>query len=138
PTDEDRLRDVEKKLRQLLDEVDALRKEVRPKKPAHKQVLLDGRDLMTVATRDFSIPFRITPDHAGQVLRLTLWHTRDGGRTWRMAQAGDGEVGKFDLGGMEDGVHGFSVTVTDGTTIHGPAPQPSDTPQLQLVVKASD
>ncbi len=103
-----RLKDLEKKLDRLLDEVDALRREVRPKKTGEAPAAPRG-EVMYVNRRTFQIPIRVR--RAENIREVVLYVSRDRGRTWEVAAnvAVTDQAVSFDA--PADGDYWFKVQV---------------------------
>jgi beta-lactamase regulating signal transducer with metallopeptidase domain len=103
-----RLKDLEKKLDRLLDEVDALRREVRPKKtgeasPARPR----APEVSHVNHRTFQIPVQFQPEAGAR--KAVLYSSRDQGKTWETAGEVTPTEKAFTFTAPADGEYWFQV-----------------------------
>jgi len=104
-----RLKALEKKLDRLLDEVDALRREVRPKKTGEAPAGPRG-DVMRVNKRTFQIPIHLDRDEG--IRELALYVSRDQGKTWEVAVKAAPTEKAFSFVAPADGEYWFTVQTT--------------------------
>jgi beta-lactamase regulating signal transducer with metallopeptidase domain len=126
-----RLKDLEKKLDRLLDEVDALRREVRPKKTGEAPAGPRG-DVMHVNKRAFQIPIHV--DRAGGVRDLVLYVSRDRGKSWGAAAKAAPDEKAFSFEAPADGEYWFTVQVRTGEGRLLPASVSGVTADLKVYV----
>jgi hypothetical protein len=125
-----RLKDLEKKLDRLLDEVDALRREVRPKKtgaaPGPRQ-----EGVHYVNTRAFQIPLAVRPDAGAR--EGVVYLSRDQGRTWEVAAKVSPTTKAVPFKAPADGDYWFAVRAMD----KAPPSQSGIRPDLKVNVNTA-
>ena len=126
-----RLKDLEKKLDRLLDEVDALRREVRPKKTGEAPAGPRG-DVMRVNKRTFQIPIHLDRDEG--IRELALYVSRDQGKTWEVAVKAAPTEKAFSFVAPADGEYWFTVQVRTGEGRLLPASVSGVTADLKVYV----
>jgi hypothetical protein len=106
-----RLDDVQKKLKLLLDEVDALRRE---RKPA---AIPEGKPGTGFYSRNCTIRLPVRRDGSTPKGHVLLYVSRDTGKTWDMAEQLLPHRSAFAYEAPGDGMYWFAVVVTEpGTT----------------------
>jgi beta-lactamase regulating signal transducer with metallopeptidase domain len=132
PSDQ-RLKDLEKKLDRLLDEVDALRREVRPKKSgAGPAVAPRGREVSYVNKRAFQLPIKV--ERAAGVREVLLYVSRDQGQTWEAAAKASPTDPSFSYVAPADGEYWFLVQTSGPDGRLSPASVSGAGPNLQVCV----
>src|SRR5262249_12726437 len=120
PLDDDRLRELDKKLDAILKAIESLKKERQPQhsdKP-EQPVRLRGaagaaNEVMLVHERKFALPFQVDANHTPRIRELKLFSSGDGGRTWKQIATATPDKGRFEVE-MPDGLYWLTVVVIDG------------------------
>jgi beta-lactamase regulating signal transducer with metallopeptidase domain len=134
PTDpRQRLEDLERKLNDVLKEIDALKREVEPRRPggsgaAGRQPVYQSR------TRKLTIPVHVDPARVADLKELRLFCSRDGGETWTQIAALPAQAKDFTYLAPTDGVHGFTVVMVGRDGRQTPADLVGTKPSLVVDV----
>jgi beta-lactamase regulating signal transducer with metallopeptidase domain len=102
-----RLKDLEKKLDRLLDEVDSLRREVRPKKTGEAPAVAPRGEVMYVNRRTFQIPIRV--QRAEDIREVALYVSRDRGKSWQAIAKVAPKDQSFSFDAPADGEYWFTL-----------------------------
>lgn len=135
PRDERSLQDIEKKLDDLLKEVEEMRRSLRPKKASGSDGT--GVEFMMLG-HELNIPFVIDEARRDRVKEVQLYCSTDRGRTWQqIAKAGPGER-LFRCRTSEYGPHWFAVRTLDRDGNAEPKDITVAVPLLQVMVVDRD
>jgi bla regulator protein blaR1 len=129
--DDDRLREVERKLEQLLREVERLRRPT-PRKESNR----GGTDPEAVAIniRKFQIPIAIDPDRSAQIRELLLFVSDDRGASWRQAASATPTDKHFSFRAPGDGEYWFNLCTVNKEGVRDPQTPQGHPPANKVIV----
>lgn len=130
-TENDRLRELERKLDRLLREVESLRRDV-PRKQSDRGG--PASELPAINERNFNLPFQVDPKLVERLHELLLFASEDRGATWKqIAQAPPTESG-FAFHAPRDGEYWFSILTVDRQRVREPQTPQGRPPQNKILV----
>jgi hypothetical protein len=130
PGDRDKLLDLEKKLGELLKEVESLRKRFPPpqRKPAPDEIEINSRT--------FSIPIMVTRER-NDIREVKLLCSVDGGGTWEQVATLPPTANAFRFEAPADGIYWFNVAIVSRTGKAFPAEMVNTAPALKVLVRTN-
>jgi hypothetical protein len=102
--------------------------------PDHSTALPNGERPRMTKARQFSLDYEIDTTAPTNVIKVELWGTADGGRTWKPWQEDPDCHSPLDLMVDQDGIFGFRIVVTGANQLGGAPPQPGDPADLWVGV----
>ena len=129
PPDRDRLLELEKKLGDLLKEVESLRKRLSvPTKPAPDEIEINERA--------FTIPIQIGKERK-DIREIRVFVSPDGGGTWEQVATLPPTAQDFRFVAPADGIYWFRITVVNATGTPFPAENTNAAPALKVFVRTN-
>ena len=91
----------------------------------------------TVSTRRFQIDYRIDDIGPSGVAAVELYVTQNDGQKWFRYGVDEDRRSPFEIEVPGDGMYGFVIRVVSGAGLSDPPPQPSQKPDIVVVVDSS-
>jgi bla regulator protein blaR1 len=119
--DDDRLRELDRKLDAILKAIESLKQERKPREP-QEPVRLDqpaktsganSSGVLYVNDRKFAIPFEVDPQQSPRIRELELYVSMDEGKTWIQAATSKPDKGRFEFEAPRDGRYWFNLVIID-------------------------
>jgi hypothetical protein len=129
-----RLQDLENRLKELIKETDALKKQLGPPRPGGMGGGGKEPDTVEIQARDFALPINVDRPREGNIRELVLYRSDDEGKTWTQEARAKPDARQFAVAVLNDGVYWFTVVVVDADGRQTPADPGQTTPGLKVRV----
>jgi beta-lactamase regulating signal transducer with metallopeptidase domain len=129
-----RLENLERKLNELLKEMDALKKQLGPPRPGGKGEAGKEPDALEIDHRHFMIPIQVDPARASGIREVVLYSSDDEGKSWTQAARMAPDARAFSITVASDGVYWFTVAVVDADGKQSPEDVSRAAPGLKVRV----
>jgi hypothetical protein len=124
---------MERKLNDLLREIDSLKREIGPQQSGDSEAAEKGA-AFRVSSRTVTPPFQFDRERKADIKEVQLYVSRDGGKTWLDAATASPDEAAFTYEAPEDGTYWFTVLVVNRDGSRSPSDPARAKPTLKVDV----